>query len=152
MTKYSRDTALIQNLKKALTETVEQSMRQTLGEIFRGGGQEVTGASPFPLYTTKQAAKVFHVSTFTVRDWHRKGLLRGHYQVLSGRTYRLIFTNRDLLTFFQENFPAPEDIGDHPCNPRRGSKTARMVEKIIAMKRLYARRRQPVNREHREKV
>jgi len=39
------------------------------------------------------------------------------------------------------NFPSLEDISDQPCNPRRGSKATRLIQKMFTMNRLYARQR-----------
>lgn len=135
--KYGTNTNEIEALIKS---AVRESLKETLRELGLGQGEN----SMFPLRSCKEVAKVFNVSDHTVKDWHRKGVLRGHYQVLSGRACRLIFTNRDLLRFFDENFPALEDLGDHPCSPRPGSKASRLIEKMFAMNRLYARRRQRV--------
>ena len=135
------ETRQIESLKAALKESV----KETVNEIFRGGGQGVTDERPiFPLYTCREVGRVFKVSPRTVKDWHRRGLLRGRYQVLSGRSCRLIFANNDLLNFFDENFPSLDDLGDHPCSPRRGSKAARLVAAMFKMNALYARRRQRV--------
>ena len=87
------ETRQIECLKAALKECV----KETVGEIFRGGGQGVTDERPiFPLYTCREVGRVFKVSPRTVKDWHRRGLLRGHYQILSGRSCRLLFTNNNL--------------------------------------------------------
>jgi len=75
----------------------------------------------------------------SVRDWYRKRELRGYYQVLSGRSCRLVFTNRDVLDFFARNFPSAEDLFDHPNGPR--SSKAKLIQKMFRMNRLYARRR-----------
>ena len=134
------NTAEIQILKEAVREAV----RYTLG-------QELTAApSLFPIRTAKQVANIFNVSPFTVKDWHKKRLLRGRYQVLSGRSCRFVFSNDELIRFFDANFPSAEDIRDHPSNPRRGSKSARLIEKMFRMNRLYARQRQPRERDERE--
>jgi hypothetical protein len=129
---------------EVLNHTVKEAVWEALRDPERGLGQDLTAQSIFPLYNAVQAAKVFNVRPCTVRDWHRKGMLRGRYQVISGRSCRLLFSNRDLIQFFNDNFPAPEDLGDHPCNPRKGSKAARLIEKMFAMNRLYARRCQRV--------
>jgi len=133
------------------TKEIEILKEAVTKAIHYGFAQEVTGGrSPFPLRTITQVAKIFNVSHHTVRGWTRRGLLRGRYQVLSGRNWRLVFSNCELERFFDENFPSPEDIGDHPCSPRKGSKAARLVEKMFRMNRLYARRRQPRERDERE--
>ena len=127
------------------TQNIELLIKRAVAEAFSGlgytYGQESTGVTPFPLYTTKQLAKIFQVSTFTVRNWVKRGELHPHYQAMSGRCVRLIFTTPDLMDFFDRNFPSPKDISDHPSNPRRGSKATRLIEKILTMNRLYARKR-----------
>jgi hypothetical protein len=96
--------------------------------------------STFPLSTTAQVAKNFGVSVWTVRQWTKQGLLRGHYQILSGRTCRLVYTNKDLVKFFDENFPSDEEVRS-PGRP--GNLKAIAVRKILAFNRLYHRRRGP---------
>ena len=123
-------------------EVLKQAVKEALGY---GLGQEVTGGrSIFPLRTVQQVARIFNVSHYTVRAWHRRGLLRGRYQVLSGRSCRLVFSNSELERFFDENFPSPEDIRGHPCGPRKGSKAARLVAAMFKMNALYSRTRQRV--------
>ncbi len=126
------------------TEQIELLIKRVVAEAFAvlgyTSGQESTGVSPFPLYTTRQVAKIFHVCTFTVRDWHRQGLLHPRFHRISGRSVRFLFTNSDLLTFLDENFPSKADLG-HPCDPR--SRKGAVVDKTIKMLALYARRRRP---------
>lgn len=121
---------------------IKQAVRVTLAELGYTSPQDLKEAhSIFPLRTVQQVAKIFNVSSSTVKNWHRKGLLRGNYQILSGRSCRLVFSNCELERFFDENFPSPEDIGDHPCSPRKGSKSSRLIEKMFKMNALYARKR-----------
>jgi len=130
----SGNTIEIEILKKAITDAIHYGL-----------AQEVTGGrSIFPLRTVPQVAKIFNVSHHTVRGWTRRGLLHGRYQVLSGRSCRLVFSNCELERFFDENFPSPEDLGDHPCSPRKGSKAARLVAAMFKMNALYSRTRQRV--------
>ena len=119
-----------------LCQAVKAAVREALAE----SSSAHTGESIFPLYVVREAAQAFKVKDCTVRDWHKKGLLHGHYQVLSGRSCRLVFTNRDLLMFFSENFPTTQDLFDHPNSPR--SSKARLIEKMFRMNRLYSRKRQ----------
>ncbi len=91
-----------------IKEVVRQVLPYTLNQDLTGG------RSPFPLRTVQQVARIFNVSHHTVRGWTRRGLLRGRYQVLSGRSCRLVFSNCEHERFFDENFPSPEDLGDHP--------------------------------------
>ncbi len=140
MTKYAGDRVL----KEIVKQTVEEAISNT-------SRQDISGAlSSFPLRTVKQLAKIFFVSSSTVKNWHRKGLLRGNYQIISGRSCRLVFSNCEVERFFTENFPSLEDISNHPCNPTKGSKAARLIEKMFRMNRLYARQRQPRERDERE--
>ena len=144
MTKYAGDTEQIRVLKEALKESLKETLREVLREFLLTPTSE---ASPFPLYTVKQVARTFGVSGFTIRAWVRQGEIHPRYQVLSGRTYRLIFTTPDLLAFFERNFPSEADLG-HPCDPR--SRKGALIKKMFALNRLYARRRQPASREDRE--
>ena len=131
---HEADTSEIELLKKAIIEAITNTL-----------GQDLIGdCSPFPLRTLRQVARIFNVSHHTVRGWTRRGLLHSHYQILSGRSCRLVFANNDLLNFFDENFPSAEDIRDHPCDPRRGSKSARLIAAMFKMNALYSRRRQRV--------
>jgi len=128
-----------------LEALIKQAVIGALVELGYTSPQDLKEAhSIFPLRTIRQVAKTFNVSHHTVRGWTRRGLLHSHYQILSGRSCRLIFTNSELLNFFDENFPSPEDFGDHPCNPRKGSKASRLIEKMFRMNRLYARQRRRV--------
>lgn len=125
---------------EALRKVVQEAVKEAIGEVFKEFPPNPTGASSiFPLRTARQVAMIFNVTHWTVRNWCKQGILSGRYQILSGRACRLVFTNRDLLRFFDENFPSPEDLG-HPCSPR--SSKAALVEKMFRMNRLYARRRQ----------
>ena len=99
-----------------------------------------TGESILPLYTTRELSQAFKVKDCTIRAWHKKNGLVGHYQVLSGRSCRLVFTNRDVMEFFNRNFPNEQDLFDHPNSPRTSK--ARLIEKMFRMNKLYARRRQ----------
>jgi len=137
--KYPGDTKEIELLKRALKESLKETLREVLREFLLTPTGE---SSPFPLYTVKQVARTFGVSGFTVRAWAKQGELHPRYQVLSGRTYRLIFTTPDILSFFERNFPAPEDFG-HPNDPR--SRKGALIEKMLRMNRLYARRRARVS-------
>ncbi len=134
--KYPGDTKEIELLKRALKESLKETLREVLREFLLTPTSE---ASPFPLYTVKQVARTFGVSGFTVRAWARQGELHPRFQALSGRTYRLIFTTPDLLAFFERNFPSEADLA-HPCHPR--SRKGALIEKIFAMNKLFARRRQ----------
>jgi len=104
---------------------------------------------PFPLYTAPQVASIFCVSTNTVLTWRKKGLIKGHCHILSGRSWRWLFAHSDLLAFFAENFPSDQDIAVHlgqlsEFNP----KTSKIIQfrKLLAMRRLFSRthsRRKP---------
>jgi len=134
---YKGDTKELEPLKLA----VKESVKEVLNDLTLYGGQDLTSISPFPLYTAKQVARLFGVTPFTVRSWARQGELHPRYQVLSGRACRLIFTTPDLLAFFNHNFPSEADLA-HPCHPR--SRKGALIEKMLRMNRLYARRRQRV--------
>ena len=125
----SGDTTEIRALKKALREVLDDVLK------------EVGGVGLFPLYTTRELAKLLKVSVWTIRAWAKMGELHPRYQVLSGRCVRLIFTNRDVLAFFARNYPSLEDLEDHAYAPRKGSKSARLAERMDRMARLFARRR-----------
>ena len=128
-----------------LEALIKQAVIGTLAELGYTSPQDLKEAYPlFPLRTVRQVGKIFFVSSSTVKNWHRKGLLRGNYQILSGRSCRLIFSNCELERFFEENFPSLEDLSDNPCNPRRGSKAARLITAMFRMNALYSRRRQQV--------
>lgn len=134
MTKYHGNTEEITVLKQAAKEGVWEALR----DLTIGQAQSLTGTNPFPLRTAREVAGIFKVSIHAVRVWVRRGELHPRYQVLSGRSCRLIFTTPDLLAFFDRNFPSEADLA-HPCHPR--SRKAALVEKMFRMNRLYARRR-----------
>jgi hypothetical protein len=122
------NTGEIQLLKSVIRETIAKATSEATSD-----------RSLFPLYTTKQAARIFHVSEWTVRSWHKQGLLEGRYQILSGRACRLIFTNRAMADFFDRHFPLPEDFMAKETDPR--STEAVRLQRMFAMRKLYTRRR-----------
>ncbi len=134
-----RDREEIQALNSSLLGTIKEVVRETIREAIREGLTQRADESPFPLYTTRRVGQIFNVSAHTVRSWFQRGLLPGRYQVLSGRSCRLVFCYRDLVEFLNENFPHPEDFGDHPCSPRRSR--IGLIQRMLKMNRLYARRR-----------
>jgi hypothetical protein len=95
----------------------------------------------FPLRDATTVGQLFGVSAWTVRDWHRQKLLLGRYQLVSGRVIKLVFSNRELCRFFDDNFPSLADLHESPFHPK--SSRAQRIKKMLAMKRVYNRRRQP---------
>jgi hypothetical protein len=93
----------------------------------------------FPLRTAKQVAKAFNVRPSSVLNWARSGLIEGNYQLLSGRSVRIVFTNRALCRFFDENHPSIADLSSTDFHPK--SSRAQRIQKMVRMKRIYARRR-----------
>ena len=94
----------------ALTKLVEQTVFKAVSEI-------ATDQALFPLSDANKVARLFGVSVWTVRDWHRQGLLEGNYQLVTGRVVKLVFTNRALCRFFDENFPSRADFAMSPFHP-----------------------------------
>lgn len=88
-------------------------------------------------YSVPQVAQAFLCSTTTVKRWVREGLLLPRYQVLSGRCYRLVFSEAELERFAIANFPEPSDL-DPTHMPRSSKKKAEMVRRLVNMHRLYA--------------
>ncbi len=58
------------------------------------------------------------------------------YQVLSGRCYRLVFSEAELERFAIENFPEPSDL-DPMRTPHSSRKKADMIRRLRNMHRLY---------------
>ena len=126
---YLMDTKELQALKNLIQETITKVLYEPSND-----------RSVFPLYTTKQAARLFHVSEWTIRSWHKQGLLEGgRYQILSGRSFRLMFSNRALVNFWDIHFPWPEDFDVKPNDPR-GTHAAQ-IQRLFAFGELYKRRR-----------
>jgi MerR family regulatory protein len=123
---YNMDTEEIEVLKRIIRETVAQTITET-----------TLDRSLFPLWSTRDVARLCQVSVYTVRDWHRKGLLPARYHRLSGRCVRLVFTNRSLVEFLYRFFP---DFSQ-PHDPR-SSHSARM-QSMVNFQSLYHRRRLP---------
>ncbi len=92
--------------------------------------------SSFKFHALPQVAAAFLCSTTTVKRWVREGLLVPRYQVLSGRCYRLVFSEAELERFASENFPEPSDL-DPMHTPRSSRKKAEMVRRLRNMHRLY---------------
>ena len=93
-------------------------------------------ALSFKFYTLPQVAQAFLCSTTTVKRWVREGLLVPRYQVLSGRCYRLVFSEAELERFAIANLPEPSDL-DPRHVPRSSRKRAEMVRRLVNMHRLY---------------
>ena len=89
-------------------------------------------------YTLRQVAASFLVSPSTVKTWCRNGILTAQHQVISGRSYRLLFSEAELLRFAEENFPTSADL--EFSNLR--SSNAESIKRIINMHRLYTGRAQ----------
>src|SRR5262245_455216 len=113
---------------EALAAIIKRAVLEALSE-----------GNTFPLYTVGEVAALFRVSKNTVLSWRRNGLIKAHAHVVSGCSWRWLFTHRDLEAFFDENFTTPEDWEDWKQSKYdpRGTKAA----KIAAMQRLLAERR-----------
>jgi len=119
------NTPEIETLKHAVKEAVMEAMAER---------------NPlFPLSTVLEVATFFRVSPSTVLSWHKQGLLKGHYQILSGTNCRIVFTGRALVEFFDENFPSVADLSSTPFHPK--SSRAQRIKKMLSMRRVYNRRR-----------
>jgi hypothetical protein len=118
---------------EALTERILREVRRAILEAN-------SDYSIFPLADTRKVARMFGVSVWTVRDWHKQGLLDAHYHLVSGRVVKLVFTNKELCRFFDENFPSGADLRMSPFHPK--SSRAQRIHKMLTLKRLYHRRRQ----------
>ena len=90
--------------------------------------------SRLPVYTAKQVAKIFHVHLSRVYGWHRNGLLQAHYQVLSGQSLRLLFAHCDVVKFWEDHFPRPEDLTAPNADHR--SPNVEQVRRLLAMRRM----------------
>jgi hypothetical protein len=108
-----------------------QGDRGAIQGVYRGRSKR----SLVQLYTVPEVAHIFLVSPYTVKRWVRDGYLKPRYHALSGRAYRIVFEESELLRFFEFNFPSPEDLSPHAKTPK-----ARLVEKIQRMKRLFGRK------------
>jgi hypothetical protein len=116
---------------------------QALGVIVKRAILEALSESdPFPLYTVREVARLFYVSPSTVLTWRKQGLIKGRCHVLSGRSWRWLFTHPDVMAFFDKNFPSEDDTKVYfELQPSSNPKTSRViqVQKMLAMRRLYAR-------------
>src|SRR5215813_5642931 len=83
-------------------------------------------------YTLSKVAEGFLVSKTTVKRWVRDGLLIPRYQLRSGRCYRLIFSESELIRFAEEHYPTPSDL-----DGGRGGKNIDRVRRIANMQRLH---------------
>jgi hypothetical protein len=120
-----------------LTFLIERSVRDAM----KWYASEINNDQAiFPVRTTRQVADVFNVTRHTVLAWHKAGLLEGNYQLVSGYVCRLVFTNRALVQFFDKNFPSLADLSVSPFHPK--SSRAQRIKKMLAMKKVYNRRRQ----------
>jgi len=120
-----------------ICEAVKRAVLQALSQFCLAG----TGEKTFPLYTTKDASRIFKVHPSTVRDWVKLGELHPRYQALSGRACRMMFTEGDLINFMERNLPNEADLSiTSPFDPRTSK--AKLVKKILMMNKLFPRRRQ----------
>jgi len=120
-----------------LYQVVKAAVMEVLAQFCSAG----TGKNTFPLYTTKDASRIFKVHPSTVRDWVKLGELHPRYQALSGRACRMMFTEGDLINFMERNLPSPEDLSiTSPFDPRTSK--AKLVKKILMMNKLFPKRRQ----------
>jgi hypothetical protein len=109
--------------------------------VFKAVSGASSDYSVFPLADTRNVARLFNVSVWTVRAWAKQGLLEANYQLLSGRVVKLVFTNRALCKFFDENFPSAADLAMTDFHPK--SSRAQRIKRLLTMKKLYTRRRRP---------
>ena len=123
---YNMDRGEIEVLKRIIRETVAQSITET-----------TLDQSLFPLWTTRDVGRLCQVSAYTVRAWHKRGLLPARYHRLSGRCVRLVFTNRSLVEFLYRFFP---DF-TRPHDP--SSSHAERMQSMMNFQSLYHRRRRP---------
>ena len=68
--------------KEALAAIIKKAVLEALS----------TG-NPFPLYTVGEVAIIFHVSKNTVLTWRKNGLLKAHAHLISGCSWRWLFTH-----------------------------------------------------------
>jgi hypothetical protein len=85
-------------------------------------------------YTLGGTASIFLVSANTVRRWVRDGLLEPRLQLRSGRCYRLLFSEEELLRFCDEFLPTAADL---ELKPIKNEKMA-TLKRIVGLHRAYA--------------
>jgi len=73
----------------------------------------------FGFFTLPQLADALLLSKSTVKRLVRVGLLAPRYQLLSGRSYRLVFEPAEVIRFINEYYPTSEDL-DLTRRPRSG--------------------------------
>ncbi len=66
--------------------------------------------SSFGFFTLPQLAEALLLSKSTVKRLVRTGLIAPRYQLLSGRSYRLVFEPAEVLRFINEYYPTREDL------------------------------------------
>ena len=66
--------------------------------------------SSFGFFTLPQLAEALLLSKSTVKRLVRTGLIAPRYQLLSGRSYRLVFEPAEALRFINEYYPTREDL------------------------------------------
>ncbi len=64
----------------------------------------------FGFFTLPQLAEALLLSKSTIKRLVRAGLINPRYQLLSGRSYRLIFEPAEVIRFINENYPTSEDL------------------------------------------
>ena len=68
----------------AFTKAIEKAVAEAFSKAWNDH-------SIWPLSNTKKVASRFGVSTWTVREWAKTGILKSNYQLISGRVIRLVF-------------------------------------------------------------
>lgn len=117
---------------EALAAIIKRAVLEALSE-----------GNTFPLYTVGEVAALFRVSKNTVLTWRRNGLIKAHAHVVSGCSWRWLFTHSDLLAFFKSNFSTPDDWDDWKWSKYdpRSTKAARAaaMQRLLAERRLFSR-------------
>jgi len=117
---------------EALAAIIKRAVLEALSE-----------GNTFPLYTVGEVATIFHVSKNTVLTWRKNGLVKAHAHLISGCSWRWLFTHSDLLAFFDANFSTADDWDDWQRSKYdpRSTKAARAaaMQRLLAERRLFSR-------------
>ena len=83
----------------------------------------------FPL---RQTAALLMVSRATVKRWVRDGQIEARRQPISGCSYRLVFSEKEIARYIDMNWPTLRDL-DYPPKSERAFR----IKQIITAKRRH---------------
>lgn len=89
-------------------------------------GQE----NPLLHYSLVAAAVFLHVTPKTLQRWIKDGQIQARRILVSGSSYKLVISDKEILRYIDENWPTMDDLERPPKSPR-----AARIKRIIGAHR-----------------